>query len=252
MIPKIGLKVNDILYKGEDKILFKTLEITSRDKSFFFNKMRIDHLLENIKGIDLSMHSQLKRTFSSSNKEFNQMEVNILKAEIIACKYLHVKELIVHFRDKKLENNQIKLVKELINFAKKNKVELIYESNGKFKAEVCFDFFRHFPSVRYNLDLGHFNTAVCNKTLGMNYLEFIKKIRDKIIYIHAHNNGGEEDEHISLDKGSLDWKEILDLINLKKVRKIIIEARGIDNIKETQNSLENYLKRGMENESSSF
>ncbi len=71
--------------------------------------------------------------------------------------------------------------------------------------------------------------------------DFLDKIKERVVYVHAHNNFG-EDEHRALDDGSLDWKAVLDKINLAKVRKIIIECRTPENIKKTKKALEKYLE----------
>ena len=103
------------------------------------------------------------------------------------------------------------------------------------------DFFDKFPEIKYNLDLGHLNVSVGNKTLGMSLDDFIEKVKDKIVYIHAHNNNGKEDEHTGLDNGTLDWKHVLDMLNLTRVKKIIIEVKRGSQIKKSKELLEAYL-----------
>ena len=58
-----------------------------------------------------------------------------LKKEIIACKILGIKELIVHLKQEKLNKKEEKMFKEIIDFAKKRNVEIIYESNNTFLVE---------------------------------------------------------------------------------------------------------------------
>jgi len=120
---------------------------------------------------------------------------------------------------------------------------MIYESNGFFYGKTCLDILKRFPKLKYNLDLGHLNTALGNKTLCMSLDEFINKIKDRVVYIHAHNNNGKKDEHVSLEKGTLDWKHVLNMLDLSKIRKIIIEVNGIAGIKKTKKLLENYIKK---------
>ena len=85
-------------------------------------------------------------------------------------------------------------------------------------------------------------SAIGNKTLGMSLKEFIKKIKSRVIYIHAHNNNGMIDEHKSLDKGNLDWRFLLDNLDITKIRKIIIEVRATQDILNTKKLLQDYLK----------
>jgi sugar phosphate isomerase/epimerase len=73
--------------------------------------------------------------------------------------------------------------------------------------------------------------------------KFISKVRDRTIYLHAHNNNGEKDEHTALDKGTLDWEHVLDLLDLSKIRKIVIEARPGKDIRQSEKLLKQYLKK---------
>lgn len=243
--PKIGLKTSDIFYDKDDRVGFDILEITSKDSNLMFNVKKILKIKEYLKGKELSFHTQTSRIFSCNNQnlpEFNLAELNIIKAEIITCKILGIKEFIFHLKQEKLTKIEEKIWKEILRFAKKNGVEMIYESNQKFSAEVCLDFLKRFPEVNYNLDLGHLNTAIGNKTLGMDLYRFLDKIKERIVYIHAHNNYGLEDEHNSIDNGTLDWENIFDKLDMSKIRKIIIEVRNTESIIKTKKALENYFK----------
>jgi sugar phosphate isomerase/epimerase len=202
---------------------------------------------EYLKGKDLSFHTQTSRIFSCNNHnlpEFNEAELNIVKAEIIACKILGIKEFIFHLKQEELTKEEEKLWKGILSFAKKKGVEMIYESNQKFSGEVCLDFLKRFSKTNYNLDLGHLNTAIGNKTLGMDLDKFIEKVKGRIIYIHAHNNNGIEDEHKSIENGTLDWRGIFNKLDMSKVKRIIMEVKGTEDILKTRDALENYFKNG--------
>jgi len=245
IVPKVGYKTTDVFYDGPGRLEFDTLELDSRDKALKINIKKILNAQEALKGKDLSMHTQTSRIFSCFNNgvpEFNEAELNVLKAEIILCHILKIKELIIHLKQEKLTKEEEKIFRELIKFASKRGVELIYESNSWFIAETCLDILKRFPELNYNLDLGHLNTAVVNKTLGMDLDEFLSKIKDRVVYVHAHNNNG-EDEHLGLDEGSLDWRHVLNNINHSKIRKIIIEVHNPKKVKKTEKLLKEYLKR---------
>jgi len=67
------------------------------------------------------------------------------------------------------------------------------------------------------------------------------KNKNRVIYIHAHNNNGKIDEHKALSEGTLNWKKILDMLDLTKVKKIISETRSLkDDIKNIKD-LKKYL-----------
>ena len=245
MLPKIGLKTHNIYYQGEDKVDFEVLEITTKDPKFTFNIKKVLNIKKYLKGKDLSMHTQTSRIFSCNNykiQSFNEAEIDVLKAEIIISKILGIKELIFHLKQEKLTKDEKEKLQEIFNYAKKKDVEMIYESNQKFYSKNCIDVLNSFPKLKYNLDFGHLNTAIGNKTLGMSLKEFIKKIKSRVIYIHAHNNNGMIDEHKSLDKGNLDWRFLLDNLDITKIRKIIIEVRATQDILNTKKLLQDYLK----------
>jgi len=246
MLPKIGLKTANIFYGGKDKVDFEVLEITTKDPKLTFNIKKILNIKEYLEGKDLSMHTQTSRIFNCNDYKihsFNEAELDVLKAEIIVSKILGIKEFIFHLKQGKLTKQEKEKLQEIFDFAKKNKVEMIYESNQKFYSETCLDVLDSFSKLKYNLDLGHLNTAIGNKTLGMDLSKFIDKIKSRVIYVHAHNNNGIDDEHKSLEKGTLDWKFVLNKLDLSKIRKIIMEVRTTEDILNTKKLLEDYLKQ---------
>jgi sugar phosphate isomerase/epimerase len=242
MRPLIGIKVTDLFYNGPGKVDSKVLEIKSNDSSIKIRKKKLDEIKEKIKNKNVSMHTQTKRAFTDSkNKIFQEIEIQIIQNEILLCRYLGIKELILHLKQEKLNKKEKKFFKEILVFAKKNNVEIIYESNGKFKAKTTLDVLKSFPKINYNLDIGHLNTAIENKTLGMPWEDFIDKVSSRIVYLHIHNNSG-EDDHLGLEEGTLNWRDVLDKLNFNKVRKIIIEVHDYSKMKKEIKLIENYLK----------
>jgi len=241
---KIGFSMGNIYYDKPDKINMKTVEITTKDPALRFNIKKIIKAKKQLKGKDLSMHTSTSRIFSCKSykyPEFNEAELNILKAEIILCSMLGAKQLITHLKQEKLTKAEENKFRELLKYARSKGVEIIYESNGFFDGRVAIDVLKRFPKLKYNLDLGHLNTAIENKTLGIPLRDFIEAIKKRIVYIHAHNNNG-KDDHKALDDGTLKWEPILDMIDIKRVRKIIIEARTAKDIRKTKKLLEDYLR----------
>lgn len=242
---KIGLKAEDA-FSNKYLKYFSIIEINSKDYCFDVNIKRILNTKETLKGKEISMHSQTSRIFSCNHlgyPDFNEAELNMLRVEIILCKIMGIKELIFHLKQEKLSNEEAEKLKEILDYADKNNVEPIYEPNGKFIADTCIDVLERFPSLNYCLDLGHFNTAIGNKTLGMPADEFINKIKDRIICIHAHNNNGMDDEHKGINSGTLDWKHILDMLDIKKIRKVIIEPKNNKEVMSSRKYLQAYFKK---------
>ncbi len=238
---KIGLKTWDIFYEDPKKIDMDVSEIISSDKNFGFKKKNLDIIKQKLKGKNLSMHTQTTMVFTYKEKTLQEMEINILKAEILACKYLGCKELIVHLKQNKLTAQEIKLLSGLLKYSKKNKVEFLYEVNENFNGKNVLYNLEKLPQLKVNLDLCHLGMAVMNKTLNMDLEEFLRKVRKRVIYIHASGYDGEKG-HLGLNKSKLDWKNVLNKLDLNKIKKIIIELLKLDDLKETNKQIEEYLK----------
>lgn len=244
-IPKIGLRVNRlerILELRDEICAFELNDV----KEIGFDIKHIIRIKDLLKGFDLSWHSKTSRVFSCVERgflEFNKAEINFMISEIIIAGMLGVKEFIFHLKQTKLNDEEKKIIREVIDFAMSKGIVMIYESNKNFSADTTFDFLDNFRDVGYNLDIGHLNTALFHKTLGMDVDEFIDKIKDRVVFIHAHNNYGEKDDHFGLLNGSLDWRGILDKIDLLGVRKIVLEVRDIEEAKESHNFIKDYLNK---------
>lgn len=240
---KIGVKTSNLMYDGPGKIDFDVVEIKGNDPSLKLRAKSLVLFKDAIKKKDVSMHTQLKRVFS--DKSILEIEVQAVKLEILLCKYFGIKEYIFHLKQEKLTGFEKKIFSGLLKFAKKNGVEIIYESNGKFIAKTSLDILKSFPRLNYNLDVGHLNTAIHNKTLGMSVEKFVDLVRSRIVYLHLHNNSG-EDDHLGLDEGDLDWKSILDRLDFKRIKKIILEVNDFSKIEKSIKLVKDYLgERGI-------
>ena len=238
--PKIGLKIGSALYKGSGKVDSKVIEIIPKDPDFAFNKKYLDKFKKALRGKDLNMHTSTKRVFSNKDKGIREMQLLMLRSEILASEYLGCKELIVHLTQDKLKKSEINKFQEIISFAKKHCVEILYEPNHTLNGKNFLYNLSQLKGLKVNLDIGHLNTAIVKKSLGMDVEEFLKKLKGKIIYLHLHNNNG-KDEHKGLKEGSLDWKAILDQVDMTKVKKIIIEVHDYSKMAGEVKLVEGYL-----------
>jgi sugar phosphate isomerase/epimerase len=238
---ELGFKTWNIFYNGKDKIDLPTLEIASKDPDFGFRRKSLELIKNYLKGKSLSMHTQTKRLFTEKSKVLRELEVKTLSAEILACSYLGCKELIVHLTQSKLSSDEVKQLRKLIKFAKQNKVQLLYEPNGDFNGQTFLYNVGRFRDLNVNLDLCHLAMAVENKTLNMELFDFLFQIRDKVVYVHASGYDGKT-EHVGLSNGTLDWKVVLSKLDMKKVKKIIIELHNLKHFNETKKQLELFTK----------
>ncbi len=245
MTPKIGINTSTFnqkeWYKEIGKSEYKVLEIGRRNATLYLDPAWINKIKPYLKGFDLSLHSGTVKVFTE-NVQFTNTELDMLKSEIIICEMIGAKELIFHLKHDKLTKKEASQLRKVLNYAKKHNVEMIYESNGIIVADVALDFLKRFPDINYNLDLGHLNNGYGRGMLGCEIDEFINKIKNRIVYVHAHNNSGKKDEHIALRDGTLDWKHVLNLLDMSVVRKIIMEVKSLDDIIKTQKDLDSFFK----------
>ena len=243
----ICLAIQNLKEFSFEKYPFEGYELKFRSEGFKFNILKVLELKEKFKGHDLSVHSQLSRIFSCSKRgcpEFNEAELDLLKAEIVTSQIIGIRQIIFHLKQGLLTEEEKARLREIIDFAKQKGIEMIYESKCLCEAKTAIALLEDFPEVNYCLDFGHINTSLEGNRLGMDLMEFIDKIQSRIVYIHAHNNNGEEDTHNSLDSGTFPWRKVLDKLKDSNLKKVIIECKPKnslqDDILDTKKLLEDY------------
>ncbi len=83
------------------------------------------------------------------------------------------------------------------------------------------------------LDIGHANTTQSTESL-------IKEFNGRIANIHIHDNNGENDEHLTLGEGNIDFKKTLELLKGYNGN-YIIESRSFQSAVESQDYLKKLL-----------
>jgi sugar phosphate isomerase/epimerase len=53
------------------------------------------------------------------------------------------------------------------------------------------------------------------------------------------------DEHVGLEDGTLDWRHVLDTLDLSGVSKIVIEVRALEMVEATRRVLVQYLEEAL-------
>ena len=244
MYPKIGVKTTTFnqrkWYKEIKDSGFDVLEIGMRSVRFHLDPEWIKKIKPNLDNLDISLHSGTAKVFTTI-PQFTKTELEKLKSEVLICEIFGAKELVFHLKHDKLSDEEAGNLREVINFAKEHNVQMIYESNGILVADVALNFLNRFPDVNYCLDLGHLNNGYGRKMLGCELDEFINKVKNRVVYIHAHNNSGIKDEHKALRDGTLDWKHVFSLLDLSIVKKIIIEVKTKEDIIKTKSDLDDYF-----------
>lgn len=241
MKPRICYSLKD-LDEVDEKCLFECFELKYVGRVVKPKMILLLRAKRKLKGKDLSLHSQLGRVFSCREmgfRDFANAELSILKSEIIISKMLGIKEINLHMKEGIFDSWEIKRFNDVIDFAESKGVKLIYE-NHACSEEVILNVLKIFPRLGFCLDLGHLNIAIHKGIFKLDLEEFIKKVKSRLVHLHAHNNFGEVDEHNSLDEGNFHWRKTLDLLKDGNLRKIIIETNSLQDALKSKKLLENY------------
>lgn len=101
--------------------------------------------------------------------------------------------------------NEILTLKAMIKVADKYNVKLMAENVPDLKFDETYKIFKEIPKLYLHLDIGH-----ANITNDINL--YFKKLSNRLVHMHIHDNHGKEDEHLSLGNGNINWKNIIRLI----------------------------------------
>jgi len=98
---------------------------------------------------------------------------------------------------------------ELVDFAAEKKIELMLENVPSQEGGVAD--FRNFSAVMEKVPklLFHFDVAhayIENKMNGIR--TYLDAFSDRLVHIHIHDNHGEEDEHLPLGYGKINFKKV--------------------------------------------
>ena len=227
-------------YKDVHGLGLDAIEINRRYSKLHLNAYFLEKVRRYLQNFEVSLHSATTGVFQGV-ESFTQAELKILQAEVDVARFLGAKEIIFHLNGGALQaGNQDRLAR-VIDYANERGIDLIYESDSALQADFACNVLQTFSEIGYALDLGHLNFGDRNNLLGCEIDEFIARIQDRIVYIHANNNCGTKDEHKGLNDGSLDWRHVFGLLDWRRIRKVIIEVRSGEYLDDTLVELENYL-----------
>lgn len=217
----------------------KTIELNRKYTELKFREEFIEKIKQKLNRCNLSIHTATSGIF---HKEpvFAKAETSLLKAEILQAKKIGAKQLVFHLLNRKLSNQEISELKDLSKFAQENRVSLLLENNSYSSVNEFLRILDKIPSIRICIDIGHLNRAKYLKYIK-NIEEFIKPIKNKIRYLHIHNNYG-EDEHAALDKGNFDYKKFFKMIDFNKIDKFIVETSSFKDSIRSKKILEDILR----------
>ena len=245
MAPIIGITTQTIRrakwYKQVQDLGFRAIEINRRNSKLHLNLYFLEKVKKYVEGFDLSLHTGTAGIFQD-HESFTKANLAILTAEVDVCRVLGADQLVLHLNDGFMSPENKRRLGEVFAYARDMGVEILYESNSMLVADYAYDVLESFPDLGYVLDLGHLNAGHGTGRLGCDLERFVRQVRDRTVYVHASNNSGSCDEHCGLENGTLDWRHVLDLLDLEKVRKIIIEVRYMEMVENSRQELLRYLE----------
>jgi sugar phosphate isomerase/epimerase len=239
-INKIGISSKNLKVSLRKSITdldgFFNIELNRRITFFPFSAKTKDFFTKN-SGFLYSIHSDIARL--TDEGEFAKINYDILHNEIILCSMFNIKHLIFHAKHSKKTNE---LIRKLSEFAKTKNVQLCLENNILSSIDELEDAFNTNPDLKMNLDIGHLNVLLHKKS-NITIEDYLKKLKDKIIYLHIHDNDGKSDEHLALSDGNVDYRKIFSLLDFNKVERIVVETDKMENAIKTKEILIEYFKK---------
>jgi sugar phosphate isomerase/epimerase len=142
-------------------------------------------------------------------------------------------------RDDSIEiawQQNIKSIKEIIEFSKKIKLETCVENSSSQRSFLTTsDEFEYLievmPDIKFCFDIGH---AFLNGFTNRKIVYFLNKYLDKIISIHLNDNKGDKDSHIAINDGIIDYKEILNMLKKSNYSYNLVIENHIGNIEDLE------------------
>jgi len=217
----------------------KLVEIVD-DGLHTLNKRRISILKETINsfGLSFTVHSPFADiNISSPSKPLRNFMIKRLKRSMLFARALEAKLWVLHpgiktgismFYPGSDWKQNVKTINLLSNYAKDLGLKVAIENLPKkygFIMNTPEDFERLYAECSLDdvgivLDTGHSNLEGQTEA-------FLKKLTEKIVQIHISDNMGEDDQHLGVGFGNINWNQfskILHEINFKKT--IMIETVG--------------------------
>jgi sugar phosphate isomerase/epimerase len=98
-----------------------------------------------------------------------------------------------------------------------------------FLMKCVEDFTKFYDEIDENIDLvldfGHAN-------INGQTERFLTAFADKIVHIHAHDNDGKNDQHLGIGYGTVDWKNIANLLKKISYDKVVI-IESVEHVEES-------------------
>jgi sugar phosphate isomerase/epimerase len=257
--PKIGLSMLYCLSEPFDKMIKRLNKVETRyvevlDEGFHaLNKNRVATLNQTAKsrGIEYTAHAPFADiNIASPSKPILTASLKRLKESMAYANALNAKLWVFHpgnktgissFYPSEDWKQNIRGIRELHETAEEYGLNIAIENLPEkygFLMKKPEDFQKFYKETSLNdvgiaLDMGHANLEAQTE-------QFLKKLPDKIVHIHVSDNMGENDQHLGIGYGKINWQQFTETLHeIAYDKKVMIES--VEHVKESLQKLRQLL-----------
>ncbi|MEM2896844.1 MAG: sugar phosphate isomerase/epimerase family protein [Candidatus Bathyarchaeia archaeon] len=258
---RLGISTLCFINKNFDLILkflaenFEVLWEIVDDGNHFLNDERISKLneLREYKKIEFTLHTPYASTnVLATNPVVRQYNQRLVIEAIDHARKLEGKYVILHpggidvlasigaNRDE-IKEIALGYIGEVADICQEQGITPLIENMSRArmllrKTDEIQEFINNIKALKIAFDIGH--AFVVNELETMSLRLF-----EKIAYLHVSDNDGLSDGHLSLDKGKVPWRKILDFFRIRSFYgPVIIENLNWSDAKASLAALRDYLE----------
>lgn len=240
------LKVKFVELKMDDPYLLSALFKTKRRKAIndIIESFSLKHCLH-VPYIDINLGSMNQTIRKASEKT---MLKSIEFAADIDAKMVvsHVGRLSRDYPEKMISQslkNAIRCLRKLTKACKNYGIVFTIENDHRSNDQILAGYPEQLmllikkAECKFTLDVGHANTLTVIEN-------FIDTLAEHIVNVHLHDNNGEQDTHLSLGKGNINFSPVL--ANLRKIEykgPLTVEVHSSSGLKESVTLLDVLFER---------
>lgn len=214
--------IDEITFAGENKFDFIDLTIEPpKAQVENINPHKVLTLCKRYK-LEIIGHTNFYLPWASPIKRLKEASTQELVEHIKSFNKLGVKLVSVHphwyqpnSSREEIVDRIVKSLIKLVGVAKQYNIKIMLEHqpNGFLNTpESLSPIFEKVKNILFHLDVGHAQVAGGVKNLTK---EFLLHFKDKLAHIHFSDNKGNNDDHLPIGAGIIDWEYII--MQLKKI-----------------------------------
>ena len=214
--------IDEITFAGVNK--FDFIDLTIEPPKAQIKDINLNKALSLLKKYKLGIigHTNFYLPWASPIERLKGASIQELTEQLEIFNKLGVKLVNIHAhwyqpnsQKEEIVERIIESLKELTAIAKQYHIKLMLENqpNGFLNTpESLMPIFNKVENLLFHLDVGHAQVAGRENNLTK---EFLMKFKGKLAHVHFSDNKGNNDDHLPIEAGIIDWKDIIK--QLKKI-----------------------------------